>query len=238
MIIFDKNNPPKFEDMINQVICGDCIEVMKHIPDKSVDLVIISPPFNIGNSQHTGNIKHKTYNDEMDEPSYQLWQTHILNILFNKSKTLFYQHKNRIKDGVQITPYQWILKTDWIVKQEIVWFNGSQNFDKCRFYPMTERVYWLSDSKESEFKNNINSHDLFKWKSVGAKRLHKRMFPESLCLDIIQCFPDNYIIMDCFSGSGTTAVACKQLGRKFIAIEKEKKYCEIAERRLAQSYLF
>ena len=45
MIIFDKNNPPRFEDMINQIICGDCLEVMKCIPNKSVDLVLTSPPY-------------------------------------------------------------------------------------------------------------------------------------------------------------------------------------------------
>ena len=48
MIIFDKNNPPKFEDMINQVICGDCLEVMKHIPNKSIDLVLTDPPYIVG----------------------------------------------------------------------------------------------------------------------------------------------------------------------------------------------
>ena len=55
-----------------------------------------------------------------------------------------YQHKNRIKKGVQISPYEWIKSL--FIKQEIVWINES-NFDKIRFYPFTERVYWLTKSK-------------------------------------------------------------------------------------------
>jgi len=45
MIIFDPKNPPKFEDMINQVICCESLNVMQKIPDKSIDLVVTSPPY-------------------------------------------------------------------------------------------------------------------------------------------------------------------------------------------------
>ena len=48
MIVWDNDNPTPFEDMIGQVICGDCLDVMKHIPDKSVDLVLTDPPYGIG----------------------------------------------------------------------------------------------------------------------------------------------------------------------------------------------
>ena len=85
---------------------GDCLEVMSTFPSDSFDIVFTSPPYNLGNNHHTGN--------------------------------LIYNHKNRIKKGIQITPYEWLLKTDFVIKQELVWFNASQNFDKIRFYPMTE----------------------------------------------------------------------------------------------------
>lgn len=62
MIIWDNDNPTPFKNMINQVICGDCLDVMKHIPDKSIDLVLTDPPYGIGASSNkfvSGNRKKK-----------------------------------------------------------------------------------------------------------------------------------------------------------------------------------
>jgi len=70
--------------------------------------------------------------------------------------SLIYQHKNRISKGIQISPYEWIYKSNFIIKQEIVWINRSQNFDKIRFYPFTERVYWLAKDNKTKLYNKIN----------------------------------------------------------------------------------
>jgi len=226
--------------MKNTVIQGDCLEVMKEIPDGSIDMVLTSPPYNLGNTHHTGGIRHKAYDDNMPEDEYQAWQIKVLDECYRVLKddgSIIYNHKNRIKNGVQITPYEWILKTSFIVKQEIVWFNGSQNFDKIRFYPMTERIYWLAKSPKTKLFNAINHHDLFdkkEWKAVGTKGEHKRAFPEKMVEDILKCFPDSLTILDPFAGSGTTAVACKELGRDFIMIEQDAKYVEIINKRLSQ----
>ncbi len=229
------------EDYINKIICGDCLEVMKGIPDKAVNLVITSPPYNIGNNHHTGNIKHKAYDDNITEWAYQLEQKKVLNELYRVcSDSVFYNHKNRTKDGRMITPYEWLLsrELEFIIKQELVWFNGSQNFDKIRFYPMTERIYWLSKSIDTKFFNHINHHDFFEWKPEGTNKIHKRSFPLSLPISILSCFPKDYLVLDPYIGSGTVAVACKELGMKYIGIEKNPEYIEIAQRRLSQEYLF
>ena len=223
------------EQYLNKIICGDCLEVMKKMPDKSVDLVLTSPPFNLGNNHHTGSKKHKAYNDDLPENEYQKLQITILNELHRivaVNGSVLYQHKNRIKEGVQISPYQWLLESKWKIKQEIVWFNGSQNFDKIRFYPMTERVYWLAKTPDTIFHNVINHHDLFHWKATGTNNEHTRAFPLEMATDLIQCFPLAKNVMDIFSGSGTTAVAAKQLGRNFIGIEISPEYCKIAQDRL------
>jgi site-specific DNA-methyltransferase (adenine-specific) len=223
---------------MNKVINGDCLVEMKNIPDKSIDMVLTSPPYNLGNSHHTGNKRHKAYNDNLPEREYQEWQITVLNECYRVLKdngSLIYNHKNRIKEGVQITPYQWILKTEFIIKQELVWFNGSQNFDKIRFYPMTERIYWLAKSPKTKLFNTINHHDLFdkkEWKSVGTKGQHTRAFPEKMVEDFLRCFPGAKIILDPFAGSGTTGVACKNLNRNYILIEKEPEYIEIINKRL------
>ena len=213
---------------------------MKDIPDKSVDLVVTSPPYNLGASHHTGNKKTQAYRDNLQENVYQKWQIKVLNELFRIVKddgSLIYNHKNRIKNHIQITPYEWLLKTKWIMKQEIVWFNGSQNYDKRRFYPMTERVYWLSKMLETKLNNTINHHDLFtksEWVPVGSKGEHTRASPIKLVTDILKCFPDKKIIIDPFLGSGTTAIACLKLNRNYIGIEISPEYCKMAEDRIKE----
>lgn len=88
------------EEITNKLFCGDCSEILSSIPDSSIDLIITSPPYNLGNNHHTGNYKHKTYNDNLPEEEYQMWQIKILKECYrvlNLSGSLFYNHKNRIK---------------------------------------------------------------------------------------------------------------------------------------------
>lgn len=148
---------------------------------------------------------------------------------------MWYNHKNRIKDGKQITPYEWLLNTDFIIKQEVIWFNGSQNFDKCRFYPMTERLYWLTKSPKTKMFNAINHHDVFDrkdWKPEGTKGEFKRAFPVKMCEDIISCFESAEIICDPFMGSGTVAIASINQGRKYIGFELSNATFEQAIKRI------
>ena len=164
--------------MESQFYNMDCMEGMKRFPNGSVDLIITSPPYNLGSRHHTGSKTFKPYNtytDNMPEPEYQEWQVDFLKECFRvltDDGSMFYNHKNRIRDGVQITPYEWLLKSPFVIKQELVWFNRSQNFDKCRFYPMTERVYWLTKSPNTKLINTINHHDLFDWKAEGTDKEH------------------------------------------------------------------
>ena len=130
---------------INQIICGDCLEVMKDWPDKCVDLVITSPPYNLGNNHHTGSFRHVPYNDHMNEQHYQRWQQAVLRRVFALGAGhVFYNHQNRIMGGKWISPYEWLMSDGWAINQEVVWMRGSPNMDKRRFFPFTERIYWLS----------------------------------------------------------------------------------------------
>lgn len=228
--------PPFYINKNVTLYNADCRTVLGSLPP--IDLFITSPPFNLGNNHHTGNKRHFAYDDELPEEEYQETQIEILNKCYDKLKqngSMLYQHKNRIKNGKQIAPYEWLLKTKFIIKQEIVWFNRSQNFDKCRFYPMTERVYWLSKNIETQFFNNINHHDLFGWQAVGTDDEHTRRFSGQFVSDMLRCFPDAKIICDPFCGSGTTLIVAEAMGRKAVGIEKELKYCNLAQRQLSQA---
>lgn len=217
------------------LIHGDCLEKLKELEPNSVDIIITSPPYNLGNTHHTGNIRHKAYNDDLPEDEYQRQQIEVLEECYRVLKdtgSLFYNHKNRIKKGVQTTPYQWLLKTPFVIKQELVWFNRSQNFDKIRFYPMTERVYWLAKSPNTKLFNAINHHDLFDWKAVGTKGSHTRAFPEQMVEDILKCFPNSQVVLDPYMGSGTTCLVAQKMGKEYIGIEQSQEYINIAEARI------
>lgn len=221
----------------------DCLKGFKKLKDQSIDLIITSPPFNLGNTHHTGFKKHKSYDDKMPENDYQKWQVKVLNECFRVLKnngSMMYQHKNRISKGVQISPYEWLLKTEFVVKQEIVWINRSQNFDKIRFYPFTERVYWLTKSTKTKLNNTINKQDVFdwtEWKPVGTKAQHTRAFPEKLVADMLNVFPDAKVILDPFLGSGTVAYVAKKYHRDYIGFEIDKDFVKQARLRLRQKDL-
>lgn len=227
---------------INKIYNENCLETMaKRIVPESVDLVITSPPYNLGKKHHTQNHifdSYDIYNDNLPEEEYQQKQINILNKLFdvvNSTGSLIYNHKNRIKKGKQITPYEWLLKTKWIIKQELVWHNGSPNFDKIRFYPQTERIYWLAKKPETKLYNVISHHDIFsanEWYPEGTDKIHKRSFPEKMVIDLLKCFPDTNLIYDPFMGSGTTAVAALKSDKNFIGSEISEEYCKIAEERI------
>ena len=220
----------------------DCLEGMKKLPDNSVDLIITSPPYNLGRTHHTGKNRFKSYteyDDNMLEDLYQQWQVEILNECYRILKpngSMWYNHKNRIVKGKQITPYEWLLKSEFVIKQEIVWFNRSQNFDKIRFYPMTERLYWLTKSAETKMFNAINHHDVFDtkdWKPEGTKGEFKRAFPVKMVDDIISCFEGAEVVFDPFMGSGTVALGAINKGKKYIGFELSKDAHALAEKRIS-----
>lgn len=221
----------------------DCLEGLKQLDDESVDLIITSPPYNLGKSHHTGNNHFKAYtdyDDDMPEELYQKWQTEILNECYRVLKhdgSMWYNHKNRIRNGQQIEPYRWLYNTPFIIKQEIIWQNGSQNFDKCRIYPMTERVYWLTKDTKTKLFNAINHHDIFtraEWQPVKTKGAFKRAYPEKMVEDIISCFTDAKVILDPFSGSGTTCCVAKRMNKDYIGFELGKEAFDISNERISK----
>lgn len=218
--------------MKNEIKNINCLHLLKSMADETIDLTITSPPYNLGKKHHTGNNVFDAYDeyiDDMPEIEYQALQIQVLNEIYRVTKkggSIFYNHKNRIKNGIQITPYEWILKTNWTLKQELIWFNGSQNFDKCRFYPMTERIYWLSKGIDTGFINTINQHDIIKDVAEGTEKKHKRTFPVKLAQRFIKCFPDAELVFDPYMGSGTTAIAAIKENRSYLGAEISKNYYE------------
>lgn len=209
--------------------------------DIPLDLIITSPPYNLGGKFHTGNTRYNEaydiYSDNLPEDIYQEQQIEFLNACYDKlddNGSMFYNHKPRIKNGITIHPLEWILKSNFILKQEIIWKNRSQNFDKIRFYPFTERIYWLVKNPKVKLYNKVNLPDIWEFKNLKRDTIHKATFPIDLPLTIIQCFDEAKIVCDTYMGRGTTAKAVLQLNkeedkdRKYIGFEISEQYCDYA----------
>jgi len=209
------------DDYINKVICGDCLEVMKCIPDKSVDLVLTDPPYGIGiDGQKLSISKNPKHNRK--EHEFMGWDKKIpsreyFNEMFRISRNQIIFGANYFVDYLTEGHKGWIV---WDKGQHGLTMSDGEliytSFDKPLRIIILNRVELLKD---------------------GA--LHPTQKPSELVRKILNIYSkESDVIIDPFLGSGTTAWACKQLNRKYIGIEINHKYCEIAERRLAQEYLF
>jgi len=206
------------EDFINKVICGDCLEVMKEIPDNSVDLVLTSPPYNIG-FDYGG----KT-NDKRDD--YESWCREWFKELQGISKN------QCIAVGIpNIGMWYKIKQPKWM----ICWWKpaamGRSPFGFCNWEPL---LFWGKPTKRK-------GCDVIRAIIKPDKMLEKHPCPKPLDwgLKLIELLTnENDTILDPFLGSGTVAVAAQNLGRNFIGIEISEDYCKIARERLRQKPLF
>lgn len=220
-----------------ELILGDCLEELRKMGSGSVDCIITSPPYNIG-KMHSNHLYFGSYNgNDMPEDEYQKWQVEVLRECFrvlSQNGSTFYNHKVRIKSGLGIHPITWISKSPFLLKQEIVWDMGkSANSDKIRFFPYSERIYWLVKDAKTKLNNEQNLSDV--WRIVPSNKRkdvgHIAVMPDGIVENLLSSV--NYkTILDPFMGSGTTGVVCKKLGRDFIGIEIAPEYYELAKQRI------
>lgn len=224
-----------------QLYKGDCLEIMKDIPSESIDIIITSPPYNIG-KMHSNRLQFGTYDgNDMKEEDYQQWQLDIFKEykrILKDDGSIFYNHKVRIKNGRAIHPLEWLLKTDLVLKQEITWNQKkSANCDKIRFFPFSERIYWMTKNPKVKIENKLCLSDV--WECVPTHKRketgHIAVMPNEIVSNILSSISDieNKIVLDNFMGSGTTGEVAKSFNVKgFIGIELSDEYYKLACNRI------
>ncbi len=234
----------------NKIIQGDALDILKKFDDNFVDLGITSPPYNKG-GKHKGwlvkNVKYSTTIDNVPEEIYQDQQIKVLNEIFRVTKpggSFFYNHKIRWIQGKMLHPIEWIMKTKWTIRQEIIWDRMiAANIRGWRFWQIDERIYWLyksiNDNKIG--KEIMSKHALLTsiWRfPPERKNGHPAPFPLLLPTRIIYSILNDRkgVILDPYVGSGTTCLAAKLLGSDYIGIDISKEYIEDAENKL-KNYL-
>lgn len=240
---------------LNKVHNVDVLDGLNQLEDKSIDLIITSPPYNkAGFNGVAKRTKHCIWNktidyggnvnvDNMNEEEYEQWQIEILNECFRVLKdngSMFYNHKLRVKKNQASFPLEWINKSKFIFRQLITWDRStSVNLDKCRYIPSTEYIFWLiKQRKNPRFVRQADT--LFPtevWKFAPDKNNHHPApFPIELPDNIIPNVSngERIVVLDPFMGSGTVAKSAIKYNCDYIGFENNVEYCKKSNEELEQ----
>lgn len=178
------------------------------------------------------------HDDCMPHDQYVAWQRHCLTEMMRLLKedgAIFYNHKWRVQGGL-LQDRQDIV-SGFPVRQIIIWKRKSGfNFNPGYFLPTYEVIYLIAKPK-FRLAAKANAHgDIWEFMQE-MNNPHPAAFPVALIERIISS-THAQIILDPFMGSGTTAVAAKRLGRRYVGIELSPEYCRMAEERLDTSHFY
>lgn len=248
----------------NKIIKGDCVEVMKTMPDNCVDMVFADPPYNLQINEGLKRPNESVVNgcnDDWDKfdsfAHYDEWSTKWLSEarrVLKPDGTLWvigsYHNIFRVGTLLQNQGF-WILN-------DIIWrkTNPMPNFRGTRFTNAHETLIWAAKSEKSKYVFNYSAlkilNDDLQMRSddwlfplcTGSERLknddgnkiHSTQKPLALIARaILAATTEGDLILDPFCGTGTTAAAAKMLGRNYITIERETDYIKAAIGRLKET---
>lgn len=244
--------------IFDNVVCGDCLELMAQIPDACVHLAVTSPPYNLGINYdlHEDNLAYAEYLDWMKRVWIETKRVLVpggrfaLNIAPTSIKNFRPIHHDFANELREI---------GMIFRTEIVWYKQT----------MLKRTAWGS------WKSPSNPHIVPSWEYVlvfckdswdlpgdpgdaditpeefmrfsdgfwyippePQRRGHPTPFPEELIYRLVKFYTyKGNVVLDMFGGTGTVAVVAFKTGRHFIHIDISPKYCEVARQRLQTAKL-
>lgn len=207
----------KLDDLIGKITCADCMDVLPCLPDKCIDLVLTDPPYGINIVQQ---ILKK---DPFKKHGYNTWE--------NKDWDRFIVNKEYFNEIIRVS------------KNQIIW-GGNYFADLLPasqgwlVWNKMQRDFSLADGELAwtSFDKALRIFDYSRGAALQDGKIHPTQKPVRLfewCLNLRS--KENDIVLDCFSGSGTTAIACHNLKRRFICIEKDPEYAEKSRERLKQA---
>jgi len=242
------------EDFLNKIICGDCLSIMPEIPDKSIDMILCDLPYGTTACRWDTVIPFKP-----------LWEQYKRIIKDNGAIVLTASQpftSALVMSNPKMFKYEWIWekpqpsnsllakKQPMKYHENILVFNGNKYNPKMwQGSPNHSRndngEEMKSEILGTKIKRTITNKSgikypksIIKFPAVRSKKLHPTQKPVALFSYLIKTYTnEGDLVLDNCAGSGTTGVACKKTGRNYILIEKDEKYCKIAEERLRQQIL-
>ena len=246
---------------LDQIICGDCLDVLAELPARSIDLIFADPPYNLQLQQalwRPNMTKVDAVDDAWDkfddyahyDAFTRAWLTACQRVL-KPSGTLWvigtYHNIHRVGAILMELGY-WILN-------EIAWVkaNPMPNFRGVRFTNAHETLIWAKTSEKARYTFNYKAMKALNggkqmrsdWYiplcsggeriRVNGEKAHPTQKPEALLERVILSSSNpGDVILDPFFGTGTTGAVAKRLGRRWIGIEREPAYIEVAQKRINQ----
>lgn len=212
----------KIEKFANRIICGDCIEVMKNMPAESVDLVVTDPPYLVGYHSRDG----RTIKG--DGCRETLWLRPAFAEVYRVMKP----------DSFCVSFYGFTQAEKFFETWKALGFRVLEHLVFIKPYASSigfaaryhESAYLLAKGRPEKPAFILPS--TLGWEYTG-NRLHPTQKPVEVISPLIEAFSKpGEIILDPFAGSGTTAVCAKKLNRRYIGIELDRQYFQIAKERI------
>lgn len=229
---------------------ADCRDV---IPTRPVDCIMTSPPYNTLssiNAEPTGlwresdagagfvkALRENGYADDRPEDEYQAEQNSLFQnwaTICSPTASLFYNHQIRWRDKRILHPIEWFHPLNWFLRSEIVWDRGGgMMFNARMFCRFDERLLWFTRSLKWKWNSECVGLGTV-WRIARAQhKEHPVAFPLEIPHRCIASTTERGdTVFDPYMGSGTTAIATLNLGRKFIGVEREERYFDVACQRI------
>jgi DNA modification methylase len=235
----------------HRLLCGDSSNpdhLDTLLAGRSIDLTITSPPYNQdlqAQSSPTGMHRDNAwfrrlagaYADAMPEDEYQQWQAASLALWFGRTRdggACFYNHKHRYRDRRPILPIDWIRRTHWHLRQEIIWDRmGGVAANAGMFIPGDERIYWLEKDGPHVW-NGVGQNRTTVWSISPQVNAGEHVCPypiELVTVPMANVSNPGDLVFEPYCGSGTTLIAAERLGRACYGIEKLPSYADVILRR-------
>ena len=225
----------EIKDLENKIINADCMDIIKQLPDKCIDLVLTDPPYGMNYQSSRRTDKYNKIDGDNDLKWLPAFCEELKRV--SKENSIWYIFCSWHKVDV----FKQAIEKVKNIKNILIW--NKNNFGSgdllCDFAPKYEMIIFCNDNKKLNGKRTPNVLNFAK----TDNSLHPTQKPVDLfgCL-IDKATQENDLVLDCFSGSGTTAIACHRLKRRFICIEKDPEYwaksCERLKAEQAQMQLF
>lgn len=240
----------------NTIITGDCVDVLRTLDDHSVDHCITDPPFNMSKPKGLGwaYSSHVTMSEEWDmfTPAEYLefteaWINEVNRVVKPNGNIFIFGSYHNIYDVGYI-----ISKLDLRIINSIIWFkpNAQPNISCRMLTESTEQIIWVCNNSKKKAKKWVFNYDVAKlindgkqlrnmwsipYPSQAERRFgkHPSQKPIELISRLVRIASNpGDLILDCFGGSGTTAVASAMNGRNWLLIERDAEYNKIAAERI------
>lgn len=222
-------------DLLDQIHCCDCLDLVKRIPDNSINLIVTSPAYNQGRGKVGGFATgtYDVYNDQQDEKTYRcevLRRFEACVRVLKPNGSMFIVIGQRAIDRELVWPF-WITNIFGMTLNGVIIrrFKNSPQLRPVRFLYRHEPVFWLRKEWPPYFdKSMAGLGDVWDIGPDPDKRHPAKMPSELARRLILACSKPNDIVFDPFNGIGTTCVEAKKTGRHFIGCDISESYCGIA----------